>query len=299
MLNNNDYSLCELRQVHTLYKGDTYCIKDIVNVSYQLIDSIEKYISYLLLVSDTNINDAYKQFQFILHFNTFTLNEKLSYLSKYFSHEFNLFMYFHCNEFFNEYILPLLKFKIEKTFIDYFLMNDIDSIITYTSVDKLQTLNVIEQCLLIYSIRNVNYDLANALALNMRIKAEDNQLSQNEIQVLFMTALNIQKKEFEEQLINTQTHYDMDKQTKNLKNILYGSYKGVQANMEEEECDCAMEVDDDLMCCLSHEEEGMELYMNDKAAEVNNVQKAILSAQDVRKAKECKETQYYMKYNDN
>ena len=293
---NTDHSLCELRQVHTLYKGNTHCIKDIVNVSYQLIDSIEKYISYLLLVSDDNINDAYKQFQFILRFNTFALNEKLSYLSKYFSHEFNLFMYFHYNDFFNEYILPLLKFKIEKTFIDYFLMNDIDNILTYTSVDKLHKLNIIEKCLLIYSIRNVNYNLANSLALNIRIKAEDNQLSQNELQVLFMTALNIQKKEYEEQLSDTQMHMDMDKQTQNLKRILYGAYQREQEEECDDDCDMKMEMDG----CLCDEQEGSELYMNDnKAAEVNNVQKAILSAQNIKKAKECKETQYYMKYNDN
>ena len=52
--------------------------------------------------------------------------EKVKEYYKSFSHEFNIFIYFKDREFFNDIVKPFLKFKMEKTFIDYYLLEDYD-----------------------------------------------------------------------------------------------------------------------------------------------------------------------------
>ena len=287
---------CELRKVRTLSQGDNYLIKDLKSVSYQLFDSIEKYISYLLLVCENDIKDNYNKFKFILNFDNLKLNEKLSYLSLYFSHEFNLFLYFQYNDFFNEYVLPLIKFKIEKTFIDYFLMNDTEMILKYTSIDKIATLNIIEKCLLIYSIKNTHPELAKGIATQMQIKAEQNKPSQDEIKLYFTTALNIQKTEIERNIIEESTKME----TRKLRGMpQLNAMQCAYLDNGPVECERMACVKNFKMakCARPMKEE---CFIDFKPEDIHNikkaneVQKAIMSVQEPKKVKEYKETQYYI-----
>ena len=110
-------------------------------------------------------------------------------LSEYFSHEVNIYLYFHHNEFFNQYIFPIIKYKSEKTFIDFFLINDANKIKEYSNPQNISQLNIFEKCLLIYSIRKENKELARSIA--RQIRAQCPKENERELKRLFNIALNL------------------------------------------------------------------------------------------------------------
>lgn len=58
-----------------------------------------------------------------------TKNEdKCKLFSKHMCHELNLFIYFKDRFFFDSTVKPLLECKMEKTFIDYYLLSDYDKL---------------------------------------------------------------------------------------------------------------------------------------------------------------------------
>ena len=147
---NKNY--CEFRKLYPLSKKDKHHINDITSIKYKIFDSLEKYIEFIKIVNpslDTNI----KNFEFLLNFDNLNLPEKLEKITEYFSHEVNIYLYFHHNDFFNKYIYPIIKYKSEKTFIDFFLLNDINKLKEYSNPQNIKQLNVFEKCLLIYSLK--------------------------------------------------------------------------------------------------------------------------------------------------
>ena len=154
---NKNY--CEFRRLYPLSKNDKHHIKDITSIKYKIFDSLEKYVEFIKIVN-SSLQEDLKQFEFLLNFNNLSLMEKLDKTSKYFCHEVNVYLYFHHNDFFNHYIYPILKYKSEKTFIDYFLLDDKDKILEYVKKQKINELNAFEKCLLIYSIRKNNKTLS-------------------------------------------------------------------------------------------------------------------------------------------
>ena len=200
---NSEKDYCELRKIHHLSKGQNYFIQDMTSVKYQIFDSVEKFATYLKLMVTPQILEQYNKFEFLLSFDKLTLNEKFDKLSEYFSHEFNIYLYFHHNDFFNEYVYPLIKYKTEKTFIDYFLINDAETIQLFTAPGKIAELNTFEQCLLIYSLRKTNPALAKSIAKTIALENEFLEENPEENKRRFNTALNIKladEKERTEQL---------------------------------------------------------------------------------------------------
>ena len=183
---NKNY--CEFRRLYPLSKKDKHNIKDITSIKYKIFDSIEKYVEFIKIVN-SSLKDDIKQFEFLLNFNNLSLAEKIDKISIYFCHEVNIYLYFHHNDFFNHYIYPIIKYKSEKTFIDYFLLDDKDKILEYVKQQKISELNVFEKCLLIYSIRKNKKKLANRLA--RIIRSECPIENQKEIKRLFNIALNL------------------------------------------------------------------------------------------------------------
>ena len=183
---NKNY--CEFRKMYPLSKKDKHHINDITSIKYKIFDSLEKYIEFIKIVNPSLTKDL-KDFDFLLNFNNLKLQEKLDKITEYFSHELNIYLYFHHNDFFNKYIYPILKYKSEKTFIDYFLLNNKDKIIKYSQPQKINELNTFEKCLLIYAIRKENKGLA--LYLARQIRSECPKENDNEIKRLFNIALNL------------------------------------------------------------------------------------------------------------
>ena len=74
-------------------------------------------------------------------------------------------------------------------------MNDINKLKEYSNPQNIKQLNVFEKCLLIYSLRNENKQLAHSIA--RQIRAECPKENQRELKRLFNIALNL--KSIEEQ----------------------------------------------------------------------------------------------------
>ena len=189
---NKNY--CEFRKLYPLAKKAKHHINDITSIKYKIFDSLEKYLEFIKIVNP-DLNTNIKEFEFLLNFENLKLTEKLQKLTQYFSHEINIYLYFHHNDFFNKYVFPIIKYKSEKTFIDYFLINDIEKIKEYSHPQNISQLNVFEKCLLIYSIRKENKELAHSIA--RQIRAECPKENQRELKRLFNIALNLKSIEEE------------------------------------------------------------------------------------------------------
>ena len=199
---NKNY--CEFRKIYPLSKNDKHHINDITSIKYKIFDSLEKYIEFINIVNPS-LSQGLKDFEFLLNFNNLKLPEKFDKLTEYFSHETNIYIYFHHNDFFNQYIYPILKYKSEKTFIDYFLLDNKDKINEYSEPEKIKELNTFEKCLLIYAIRKENKELA--LSLARQIRSECPKENESEIKRLFNIALNlksIEEEKIEEEIVRTE-----------------------------------------------------------------------------------------------
>ena len=188
----NEYDInknyCEFRKLYPLSKKDKHHINDITSTQFKIFDSLEKYIEFLN-IAIPSLKNEFKDFEFLINFNNLNLSQKLEKITEYFSHETNIYLYFHHNDFFNKYIYPILKYKSEKTFIDFFLLDDKEKIKEYCELQNINQLNIFEKCLLIYSIRKENKDLAISLA--RQIRSECYKENESELKRLFNIALNL------------------------------------------------------------------------------------------------------------
>ncbi|MGL4948145.1 MAG: hypothetical protein ACRC42_02045, partial [Mycoplasma sp.] len=208
----NEKHYCELRKIHFLNSADTannkFKINDLTSIDFKIFDSIQKYSSLLQLIMPNEIKNQFEEFTFLTKFDEWNHLDKLEKLSKYFSHELNIYLYFHHHQFFIENVYSLIKFKIEKTFIDYFLLDDTEAINKYTSPELLKDLNAFEKCLLIYTIRKTNPNLAKAIAkdINKKIDEKQKAIKPNEIKKLFNIALNVKHVDGELEKIVEEAH---------------------------------------------------------------------------------------------
>lgn len=131
------------RQISILKKGQPFVIQDVTSSTFQKYDSLARIYK---LLSTIRSDAKFKAFRFVLKWPTLTLKQKLSYYSKYASHELNLFLYKKDDDFFVRYILPSLRNKKDKTFIDHFLLGT--DLVRYLQPWRFQKLNVVERIFL-------------------------------------------------------------------------------------------------------------------------------------------------------
>ena len=73
---------------------------------------------------DLYLNKSYNIWSFLKDWISFTDRQKLDKYNEYASHELNIFLYFKDAKFFKAAVHPFLQNKIEKTFVDFFLLGD-------------------------------------------------------------------------------------------------------------------------------------------------------------------------------
>ena len=81
---------------------------------------------------------------------TLTRDQKNTQYSKYICHEFNLFLKKHDPAFFESVVKPLLRCKMEKDIVDFYLLKEYDQVNNY--IDHTEKLNAMEKCFLIDSL---------------------------------------------------------------------------------------------------------------------------------------------------
>jgi hypothetical protein len=180
----------ELRITEVITKDKSVTISDITSTKYKLIDSMDKFINFANLVNPS-LTSEWSSYSFLLKLNELSDDERKKKLSSIFSHEINLFLYFKYPELFEKYTKPVLKYKTEKTFVDFFLLGNTKCLLEYCCSERLSTLNAFEKCLLIYAIRKENPGFAECIWNLINTNAESTKVGADELKRLFNILMNM------------------------------------------------------------------------------------------------------------
>ncbi len=119
---NHEKSFAETRRTSSCLKNDKFIIEDITSTDMQIVDSLEK----VWLVQKELKRFSSEEQEFIdnmLKWPSLSAEQKAKNYSDYTSHEFNLFIKLKDPDFFESAVRPFLTNKIEKTFVDYWLLD--------------------------------------------------------------------------------------------------------------------------------------------------------------------------------
>ena len=84
-------------------------------------------------------------------------------------------MYFKDFEYFNKVARQFIGSKMEKTFIDHWLLGEDDAILHYQDIGYFDKLNALEQAPLVFTIVKYDTDKAVTLAERIRLASESNE----------------------------------------------------------------------------------------------------------------------------
>ncbi|NJL59796.1 MAG: hypothetical protein HC887_09290, partial [Desulfobacteraceae bacterium] len=132
-------SLTEQRQISVIKAGEKSESRG-ESAEYNSIARV-----YQLMLTLNN-NPDLQEFNFILRWNDSDDKQKREWYSKYACHELNLFLYHKDKKFFDQEILPHLRFKKDKTFMDLWLLGE--NLETYLAPWAFSRLNTAEKILL-------------------------------------------------------------------------------------------------------------------------------------------------------
>ena len=131
-------------------------IEDITSSEVQLVDSISKIVEILEEIMKMNglagKDQDWDKFSFIKQWPTLSANEKDRYYSEYMCHEFNLYLSRRDIEYFDAVVKPFIQYKMEKQFIDHYLLNNFKECNKYIDFTLQKQLNALETCLLVDSL---------------------------------------------------------------------------------------------------------------------------------------------------
>ncbi len=151
-----DAHFTEQNQISILTKTEEpFIINDISTSDFAIYDTLDKvYQMYMTISGDATLGE----FDFIIKWPQLSPKEKKEKYSKYACHELNFFIFKKDPEFFKT-ILPYLQNKKDKTFLDYFLLdqgdkNDYEKILlNYLKPWAYGQLNIVERILLSQRIK--------------------------------------------------------------------------------------------------------------------------------------------------
>lgn len=118
---NVEKSFAETRRTTNCLKGDKFVVEDITSTDMQIVDSLEKV--WLVQKELKRFNKEEQDFiDNMLKWPSLNNEQKAKTYSEYCSHEFNVFLKLKDTVFFENAVKPFLTNKIEKTFVDYWLL---------------------------------------------------------------------------------------------------------------------------------------------------------------------------------
>ncbi|ETO35065.1 hypothetical protein RFI_02006 [Reticulomyxa filosa] len=142
----------EQRQIDVLLTAkDKVVVEDFKTSQAEVFESIEHlFSSYRSLTR----NDKLNEWTFLFQWNTLSQTDKLNILNKFFSHEFNLFIYCKERQFFDAFVKPLIEMKVHKQVIDYWLLGDSSNLRPYLDMGVFMQLNALEKILLCFAFKH-------------------------------------------------------------------------------------------------------------------------------------------------
>ncbi len=131
------------KQISLISSGDTFTLADLASSRFEVYDSLDRIYALYTTLSK---NPQLAEFRFLMEWPTLTLEQKRDNYSKYACHELNFFLFKKDNDFFRQVVLPFIRNKKDKTFLDHWLIAaDLRS---YLQPWQYARLNVVERILL-------------------------------------------------------------------------------------------------------------------------------------------------------
>eukprot|EP00347_Sterkiella_histriomuscorum_P022623 403337784 len=147
----------ESRLTQCILSGESHFIEDITSTEMQLIDDMKKVrgvLDELMRMKGTS-NQANSVYQELIDsvimkwtLPATTQDEKNKLFSKHQCHELNIFIYMKDQDFFQTTVKPFLAHKMEKTFIDNYLLGNYQECLHFFDIGRIHKLNPLEQCFL-------------------------------------------------------------------------------------------------------------------------------------------------------
>lgn len=116
----------ESRSTKNLLAGESHFIEDITSTEVQLVDELPKVKGVLeeLMKATYQNSGVYAQLiNVFMGWHKYDHEEKLKQLNKHLCNELNIFVYFKDRDFFDSTLKPFLQCKMEKRFVDYYLLS--------------------------------------------------------------------------------------------------------------------------------------------------------------------------------
>ena len=210
--NNKNFS--EINKTELVNKGQKITLDETSN--YKLVDSVQK-LSQFYFLSLQN-KEYWEKFRFLLDLgDKFNESEFLEKYNEVCGHEVNLFLYFKYPKLFEKYVKNIIKYKFEKTFIDYFLLDDYETLIQYLSPLKIDKLPTNELCLLMLKIVEKKPEDAEKIKNIIKSRVEKPEDVENLLLTNFNIMMNMKVEEDsdlkeikERRMIDENQEYEMD-----------------------------------------------------------------------------------------
>ena len=178
----------EQKGITLLQANEKFTVEDLSTSKIEVLDSLGKVYSFFTTVSN---NQSLKDWNWLLKWDVFTVAEKEEKYNEFASHELHLFIYFKDRAFFDARIAPYLKNKLQKTFIDeWLLISDPAHFAKYASPGLFNTLNAAEKALLVHRLAQKEGGDALAKSLNdLSAAIAFSKSDRNKFNHLFKTVL--------------------------------------------------------------------------------------------------------------
>ena len=139
-LDPNKY-FTEVRNAVCVMKNCSLSIQDITSTEYIFVDSISKAkrnCDDICKIRSVTIDES---LSFLVKWNSLSLSDKHKKYNEFQCHEMNLFLYFKDYDYFVSVAKPFISSKMEKTFIDYWLLGDYEAISQFQTACNFDKLN--------------------------------------------------------------------------------------------------------------------------------------------------------------
>ena len=225
---DSNKNISEVKKTKLIKKDEKFNVNETSN--FKLVDSVQKLSRFYLLTLNKK-NEYWDKFKFLFNLNEDKFKEE-EFLEKYneiCGHEVNLFLYFKYPNLFNKYIKDIIKYKFEKTFIDYFLLDDYETLLKYLTPLKIQTLPTSELCLLILKLIEKKPEEAEKLKNIIKSRVKKPEDLENILLTNFNIMMNMkveEDKDLEEIKYKIQEKKNLFNEEKNIEKPSYNNLFG-------------------------------------------------------------------------
>jgi len=138
------------RSTQLLSQGQSHEIEDPKNTEHCIVADLQ---TVYLMAKTISSSAVLNEWDFLINWHSMSPKEKLQKYNKYLGHELNVFTYFKDRKFWELVVKKHMANKTNKTFIDYFILEDTQHLLQHYSPQGVARLNDVELCLLVYFLK--------------------------------------------------------------------------------------------------------------------------------------------------